>query len=74
MTIITYEDDFIKVEIYIVLSSEMAIKTQFKNTLTNNTKSDIIIKSLVLLPVDWDKNGLLFTKRFHMIMAYYSIV
>ena len=29
--IITYEDDFLKFEIYIALSSQMHIKTMFKN-------------------------------------------
>ena len=52
--IITYENDFLKVEIYIALSCEIRINTQFKNTLTNYTKSDILTKRLVLLPVDWD--------------------
>ena len=55
--IITYENDFMKVEIYIGLNSEM--NKQFKNVLTNYIKSDILTKRLVLLPVDWDKNGLL---------------
>ena len=54
-----------KVETYIALNSDMRIKTQFKNTLTNYSKSDILKKRLVLLPVDWDENGILFTKRLH---------
>lgn len=33
-----------------------------KNTLINFTKSNVLIQSLVLLPVDWDKNYLLITK------------
>lgn len=45
----------------------MRIRTLFKKILTNNTKSDILTKKLVLLHVDWDKNGLLFTKRLHII-------
>ena len=49
-----------KVEIYIGVNSEMRINTHFKNTLTNYTKSDALTNRLVLLPVDWDKNGLLF--------------
>ena len=55
-----------KVKIYIALKSEMRITTQFKNTLTYYAKSDILTKNLVLLPVDWDKNGLLFTKWLHL--------
>ena len=43
----------------------MRVNTQFKNTLVANTKSDILTKRLGLLPVDWDKNNLLFTKRLH---------
>ena len=56
-----------KVEIYIGLISEMRINTQFKNTLANYTKSDILIKTLALLPEDWDENGLLFMKRLHIV-------
>ena len=56
-----------KVEIYIALNSEMRINTQFETTLTNFIKSDILTKILMLLPVDWDKNGLLFTKWLHII-------
>ena len=55
-----------KVEIFIALHSEMSIKTLLKKLLINYTKSDIK-KMLVLLPVDWDKNGLPFTKRFYMM-------
>ena len=33
-----------------------------KITLINFTKSNVLIQSLVLLPVDWDKNYLLITK------------
>ena len=47
----TYEEIFVKVEIYIGLNSEMRINTQFESTLTNYTKSDMITKRLVLLPV-----------------------
>ena len=38
-----------------------------KNTLTSYTNSDISTKIIVLLPVDWDKNGLLIIKRLHMM-------
>ena len=55
-----------KVEIYIVLYYGMHIYTQFKNPLTNYTKSELLRKRLVLLPVDLDQNGLLLTKWFHM--------
>ena len=37
--VITYEDDFIKVEINIALNFEMRNKTKFKNTLASYTKS-----------------------------------
>ena len=63
----SFEDDFVKVEIYIVLRSQIFINTQFKKMLTNFTKLDLITKRLVLLPVDWDKNGLLFMKWLPMI-------
>ena len=53
---ITCEDDFKKGKIYNALNSDICIKKQFKNTLT---KSDILTKRLVFLPVDWDKKGLL---------------
>ena len=49
--IISYEGDFMKAKIYIVLVSEMSINTKFENTLTNYTKSDILTKISVLLPV-----------------------
>ena len=39
--IITYEDDFMKVENYISWKYEMGIKKQFKSTLTDYIKSDI---------------------------------
>ena len=52
LTIITYEDVFMKVKKYISLISEMHHNTQFKNTLTNYTKPDLLTKRLVLLPVD----------------------
>ena len=45
----------------------MLLTTELKTTLTNYTKSDIITKRLMLLPVDLDKNGLLFRKQFHMM-------
>ena len=54
---ITHENNFMKVEIHNALNSDICINTHFKNTLTNYTKSDILIKRLVLLPVDWDNNG-----------------
>ena len=55
---LTYEDDFMKVKIYIAISCDICINTQFKSTSTNNVKSDIITKWLALLPVDWNKNCL----------------
>ena len=45
----------------------MHITTQFKIILTIYTKSTILTKKLVLLHVDGDKNGLIFTKPAHMI-------
>ena len=56
----------------------MHVSTEFKNTLANYTESIIYIyiytyiyifiyKKIVFLPVDWDKNGLLLTKRLHMM-------
>ena len=45
----------------------MRISTQLKNLLTNYTRFDILTKILVFLPVDWDKNGLLFTKWLHIM-------
>ena len=57
---VTYEDDFIKIKIYINLNLDMRINTLFKNTLTNYNKSDILTKKLVLLPVDFDENSRLF--------------
>ena len=56
-----------KVEIYIGLNSEMRIRTKFKNILTNYTKSDILTKILVFLPIDWDKKVLLISKRLHIM-------
>ena len=60
---ITFEENFTKVKIYITVNFEMRINTQLKNTLTSYTKSDILTERFVLLRVDWDINGLLFTKR-----------
>ena len=45
-----------EIEVYIVLISVMHVKAQFKNTITDFIKSDILTRRLVLLPVDWDKN------------------
>ena len=59
-----------KVKIYISLNSEMRfmrIHTQFKNPITDYTKSNILTKRLMLLSVVWDKKDLLFTKRLHMM-------
>ena len=45
------------------------IKTQVKITLTIYTKPDILTQRLEALPVDRDKNGLLFTellRRFRL--------
>ena len=55
-----------KVEICISLFAEKHIDTRFKTTLINFTKSNILTKISVFLPVDWDDNSLLFTKWFHI--------
>ena len=52
----------------------MRINTQFKNTLTNHTKSDILTKRLVFLPVDWDENDLLLTKWLNKTKKRLSVV
>ena len=65
--IITYEEYIMKFKIFFAINSEMRTYTRFKNTLTNYTKSGISIKRLGLVPVDWDKSGLIFTKRVHMM-------
>ena len=57
----TYGDDFIELNIYSALDSEVRINTTFKNTLTSLTESDISTKKLVLLPADWNENASLFT-------------
>ena len=48
-----------KVETYSTLKSNICIKTQFENVLTSYIKSVILTKRLVMLPQDWDRNGLL---------------
>ena len=60
---------FKNVEIYSALNSDICINSQFKNTFINYIKTDILTKRLVLLPVDLDKNSLLyvFTKRLHIM-------
>ena len=63
--ILKFQEKLSKVKIYIAFSSEIRLNTHFKSNLTNYTKSDMLTKILVLLPVDWNKNGLLFTKRLH---------
>ena len=60
-----------KVEIHIGSKYEMRINTRLKNLLTHYTKSDILTKRLVLLHVDWDKSGLLFTKRLHIMNKFH---
>ena len=44
--IVTNEDVFLKVKIYITLESEMQINTQLRNTLTKYNKSDISTKKI----------------------------
>ena len=68
--VITYEDDFMKFEIHITLVAEMYIKAQFILFLTTYTYSDILTKILVFLPVNREKNCLLSTKLFHMIIKF----
>ena len=57
-----------KVKLYIALNNEMCVNTQLENTLTNYTESNILTQRFVLLRVGWDKNGLLSTKRLHMMI------
>ena len=61
-----------KNKIFIALNSEIRTNTEFKNTLTDHNKSDILTKRSVLLPVDGDKNGLLITKKLLMITKIIS--
>ena len=42
--VISYEYAFMKVETCTALKSDMRINTQFKNTLTNYAKSDVLKK------------------------------
>ena len=60
-----------RVEIHIVLSSEMGIKHSLKK-LTNYTESDIWTQRLLLLPGDWEVNDLFFTKRLQMKNNFFS--
>ena len=53
-------------KIFIALNTQRRIKTEFENTSTNYNKTDTLTKGSVLLPVDWDESGLLFTERLHM--------
>ena len=65
-----------RVKIYIALSSEMIIKTQFKKTLCPTIPNPFYQhKDFCYLPVDWDENDLLFTKRLQMMnkVISYSI-
>ena len=55
------------VKICIAIKAELRINTQFKKTFPNYTISDILTNRLLLLPVDLDKNCLLFTKRLLMV-------
>ena len=67
---IPYKDDLMRVSDYIASNSEMDFmrtNTQFKNTLNNYNKPDILTKRLVFLHVDWDKSALLLTKRLHIV-------
>ena len=43
-----------------------------KITLINFTKSNVLIQSLVLLPVDWDKNYSLFTKWLLVMLEVFD--
>ena len=67
---IIYKDDFMLTEINTSLNSVTKINAPFKNTSTNNTKSDVLTKTLVFLPVDWDKNTLLFTKLLNLMNKF----
>ena len=41
----------------------MRIDTEIENTFNNCVESDVLIKKILLLPLDCDKNCLLITKR-----------
>ena len=57
-----------KIKLHIALNDDICINTQLEKTLTNYIKSDIKTQRLMLLPVDSDKIGSLFTKRLHMMV------
>ena len=46
----------------------MCINKQFENTLNISISFDVPTQSFVLLPVEWDKKGLLFTKQLHIMI------
>ena len=60
-----------KTKLHIALNNEIYNDTQFGNTLINYIKLDIPTQRFVFLPADRDKNGLLFTKRLHMMILGY---
>ena len=52
---------------YIALNVEVRISTQFGKQFKNLYEVRYINKKIRLLPVDWDKKGLLFTKLLLMM-------
>ena len=56
-----------KLKLTLALNSEMRVLRKFKNTFTTYTKTNLLEKRLVLLPIDWDTNGLVLIKRLHMM-------
>ena len=54
-----------EVTIFISENSDLRIYTQFENSLSNYTETDILPKRLLLLPVVSDNNYSLFSKRLH---------
>ena len=57
----------LKLKIYVGLRSDMTINPQFKKHINQLYQIQYIIKKLVLLVVDGDKNGLLFRKWLHIM-------
>ena len=68
MTKYHLHEDFMKVMHYIALINDTGVNTQFENKSTNYTGSDISKQKFVLLPVNWDKKDLLFTKQLCMMI------
>ena len=57
-----------KVKLNIAQNIDLCFTTQLENTSIDCIKSALLIERFVLLPVHKDTNGLLFTKRLHMMV------